>query len=87
MIENAYDILVIVLSIVLFIFLVVSIVVALLVAKLVASVRHIIDKGVLIADKAESAVDSLQRSASVAGAAKLLGGFLTMFHKSNKGSK
>ncbi len=85
MIANAYDILVIILSVTLFILLVISIVVGIFVAKLVKSLRRIADKGVLIADKAEVTMNSIQESANIAGLARVIGGFMGMFSKSKRG--
>ena len=84
MIGHAYDILVIVLSVTLFILLVVSIVVGVFVAKLVKSLRRIAEKGVMIVDKAEATVTSIQETANLAGLAKLASGFMSFFSKSKK---
>lgn len=85
MIPNAYDILVIILSVTLFILLIISIVVGIFVFKLVKSLRRIADKGVLIADKAEATMSSIQESANIAGMARVIGGFMGMFNKSKRG--
>lgn len=85
MIENAFDILVIILSAALFIFLIIAIIAGIFVVKLVKSLRHIADRGVLIVDKAEQTVATIQQSASVAGVANALGSIAALFRKSKKG--
>lgn len=67
------------------IFLVIGIVVGVFIAKLVRSLRRIADKGVLIADKAETAVSNLQTGAGVAGIARGIDWFMKMFTKSKRG--
>lgn len=85
MIEHAFDILVIILSTALFILLIISIVAGVFIVKLVKALRHIAEKGALIADKAEQTVESLQYNANIAGMANAFKSIFSLFRKSKKG--
>lgn len=82
--EQAFNILVVILSSLLAIFLIIAIIVGVLVYKLVKSVRQVVDKGEHLVASAGEFTDTFRRNATAAGLAKL---FVRQVAKSMNKSK
>lgn len=83
--ENAFEILVVVLSSLLGIFLIIAIIVSVMVYKLVKAIREIVDKGEQFVDNAQEFSATFARNASAAGLVRLLMKFVAKSVNNKRG--
>lgn len=82
--ENAQEILVIIVSSVLTIFLLISIFLLVLIIKLVRSIKRVTDKAEALADKAEDIAEVFSHASTPIMIAKILGNFTDIFKSKSK---
>ena len=82
--EQAFDIIVVILSVSLFVFLVIGVIATVLMIKLIKSLRAVVDKGEALVDKAEAIGESIRENASAVGLVSLLTKMVSLVGKSKR---
>jgi hypothetical protein len=82
--ENAQELLVIIVSATLTVFLIVAIILLILIIKVVRSVKRVTDKAEILADKAESIADVFKHASTPLMIGKLLSNVSDMFRSKSK---
>lgn len=83
--ENAFEIIVVILSAVLFVFLVIAIVATVYVVKLVKALRALAERGEVLVEKVESVGDTIRENASAVGLLRIVTSAVRMISKAKRG--